>query len=240
MTISAFSARDLRALVGRAGYESSRLPHVLAVPLPEEIRGVPRARRPPELPDQPVRFVSVGTVEPGRTRSRRCAHSPACAPDARISTSVSTSSVQSITAVADEVEGLAASEKRIGLHEYLPDDAVWDLVAGSHATVFMSLYEGFGLPIAESLWQGTPCLCSDHGSMIEIAAAGGCLTVPAADSYGDRARIRASRRRSVLSLRGSHEARTRTLRSWRDYGETTFWPPSCAAPTFTRRRHRDG
>ena len=61
---------------------------------------------------------------------------------------------------------------------YVPDDEARALVAAAHATVFMSLYEGFGLPIAESLWQGTPCLCSDHGSMAEIAKGGGCLMIP--------------------------------------------------------------
>ena len=136
-------------------------------------------------------------------------------------------------AVADEVEGLAASEKRIGLHEYLPDDAVWDLVSGSHATVFMSLYEGFGLPIAESLWLGTPCMCSDHGSMIEIASAGGCLTVPAADATAIEQGFERLADDPSFRSRLAHEARTRTLRSWRDYGNDVL-AALVAAPTVQR------
>jgi glycosyltransferase involved in cell wall biosynthesis len=36
-------------------------------------------------------------------------------------------------------------------------------------TVLPSLYEGWGIPIAESVARGVPCLCSDTSSMTEIA-----------------------------------------------------------------------
>jgi len=233
LAISAFSASDLERWWAEQGYESSRLPPVLAVPLPEEIHGLPRASRPPELPDQPVRFVSVGTVEPRKNQVgalRAFARLSERRPDLDLRLDV----VGAIHhAVADEVERLAAGEKRIRLHEYLPDAAVWDLVAASHATVFMSLYEGFGLPIAESLWQGTPCLCSDHGSMLEIASAGGCLTVPAADASAIEHGLERLADDPSLRLRLAHEARTRTLRSWRDYGEDVL-AALVAAPTLQR------
>ncbi|MCU1557252.1 MAG: hypothetical protein JWN09_1247 [Microbacteriaceae bacterium] len=44
-------------------------------------------------------------------------------------------------------------------------------------SIFVSLHEGFGLPIGESLAAGTPVIASDYGSMAEIASAGGCLVV---------------------------------------------------------------
>lgn len=36
-------------------------------------------------------------------------------------------------------------------------------------TIFPSLYEGWGIPIAESIARGVPCLCSNTTSMVEIA-----------------------------------------------------------------------
>lgn len=36
-------------------------------------------------------------------------------------------------------------------------------------TIFPSLYEGWGIPIAESVARGVPCLCSNTTSMVEIA-----------------------------------------------------------------------
>ena len=42
---------------------------------------------------------------------------------------------------------------------------------------YISKYEGFGFPIAESLWHGTPVLTSNFGSMKEVASVGGCYCV---------------------------------------------------------------
>jgi len=36
-------------------------------------------------------------------------------------------------------------------------------------TLFPALYEGWGLPVAESLWHGKPCISSNSSSMVEIA-----------------------------------------------------------------------
>ena len=70
---------------------------------------------------------------------------------------------------------------RIRLHHYASEAALRTLMRECDATVFVSLAEGFGLPIVESLWQGKPCLCSNIGSMAEIAADGGCLGVDPRD-----------------------------------------------------------
>ena len=83
--------------------------------------------------------------------------------------------------------------------------------------MFMSLYEGFGLPITESLWLGKPCLCSDHGSMAEIAAGGGCLPVSARDGNAIEQALERLADDSDLRARLSSEATTRPLTSWLDY-----------------------
>ena len=44
-------------------------------------------------------------------------------------------------------------------------------------TCFISIYEGFGFPISESLWHGIPVLTSNFGSMEEIAICGGCYSI---------------------------------------------------------------
>jgi glycosyltransferase involved in cell wall biosynthesis len=40
---------------------------------------------------------------------------------------------------------------------------------GALATVYLSLYEGFGLPVLESMAVGTPVLCSNVTSVPEVA-----------------------------------------------------------------------
>jgi glycosyltransferase involved in cell wall biosynthesis len=47
--------------------------------------------------------------------------------------------------------------------------------------VFPSLYEGFGLPIAESLGIGTPVVTSNYGAMSVVASLGGSVLVDPRD-----------------------------------------------------------
>jgi glycosyltransferase involved in cell wall biosynthesis len=47
-------------------------------------------------------------------------------------------------------------------------------------TVYPSLAEGFGLPVAESLARGKPCVCRTDGALGEIARGGGCLSAGSA------------------------------------------------------------
>jgi glycosyltransferase involved in cell wall biosynthesis len=65
----------------------------------------------------------------------------------------------------------------------LSDGQLWAAYRLARCTVFPSLHEGFGLPVAESLAAGTPAITSDFGSMLEIAADGGALTVDPHDDH---------------------------------------------------------
>jgi glycosyltransferase involved in cell wall biosynthesis len=59
---------------------------------------------------------------------------------------------------------------------------VHQLYRNASFTVYLSLVEGYGLPVLESLAEGTPCLTSSETSMAEIAeSAGGCLLVDPTD-----------------------------------------------------------
>jgi glycosyltransferase involved in cell wall biosynthesis len=102
------------------------------------------------------------------------------------------------------------------------DDQLWGTVRSARFSVFVSLHEGFGLPVAESLACGTPCLTSDTGSTREIATGGGAVTV---DPKDDRA-IAAGMRRLltddewVSTLR--EQALRRPPRTWDDYARESW------------------
>lgn len=102
-------------------------------------------------------------------------------------------------------------------HRRLPDSQLWELFASARFTVLLSLHEGFGLPIVESLSHGTPVLTSDYGSMAEIAHDGGCVTVNPRD---DDAVIDGMRRMltdDALLDRLRTELATIPARTWDDY-----------------------
>ncbi|MCD4652456.1 glycosyltransferase family 4 protein [bacterium] len=70
--------------------------------------------------------------------------------------------------IARTLERLKLQE-RVVTTGYLPVDDLVSLVRGALATVVPSLYEGFGLPVLESMACGTPVICSKAASLAEVA-----------------------------------------------------------------------
>jgi glycosyltransferase involved in cell wall biosynthesis len=58
---------------------------------------------------------------------------------------------------------------RVRRYDYLPFGTLVGLIRGAKATLFPSLYEGFGLPVLESMLLGTPVLTSAAGALPEVA-----------------------------------------------------------------------
>jgi len=84
-------------------------------------------------------------------------------------------------------------------------------------TVYPSVAEGFGLPVAESLTRGRACLCRMDGAIGEIARGGGCLSIGTAGKDEIAAAI-ASALASPFDLALLEaEARARRFRSWSQY-----------------------
>lgn len=88
---------------------------------------------------------------------------------------------------------------------------------GASFTVYPSLAEGFGLPVAESLSRGRPCLCRFAGALGEIARGGGCVDL----GSGGAAEIETAID-TVLSTPSRletlrKEAASRRFRTWPSY-----------------------
>jgi glycosyltransferase involved in cell wall biosynthesis len=60
---------------------------------------------------------------------------------------------------------------------HIDQDTLEEKYACCSFTVYPSLYEGFGLPILESLIRGKPCICGKNGALGEISSGGGCIPV---------------------------------------------------------------
>ncbi len=86
--------------------------------------------------------------------------------------------------LAWKYKGLLAAIERLGLEDrvqimgYVPDADMPAIYNLAKVLAFPSLYEGFGLPIVESMACGTPVLTSDCSSMPEIAGDAALLTDP--------------------------------------------------------------
>jgi glycosyltransferase involved in cell wall biosynthesis len=89
-------------------------------------------------------------------------------------------------------------------------------------TMFPSLYEGFGLPIAESLGVGTPVITSDYGAMSEVAAPGGALLVDPRDPREIRAAMEQLLTDDDLLADLREQALRRDWPSWDGYADAVW------------------
>ena len=117
---------------------------------------------------------------------------------------------------------------------HVNDETLHEVYRSCRFTVYPSLFEGFGLPIAESLWHGKPVVCGGNGALGEVARGGGCLIVDQtnAEAMADGIKKLLLDRQLYAQLR--EEACARRFRSWADYtdkflGHLQTTPPAEAA-----------
>ncbi len=157
--------------------EAGRLPHlqgdVKVIPLAHEMRRDPSAA-PFENPnpDEPY-FLTVGGLD-GRKNGQVLVDAMV-----RISEEDGSQAVPLVIAAGrserhallDEVQSLtkyAGIKDRIRWAGNPKHAQLHDLYTGAAATIYPSKYEGFGLPVGESLWCGTPAFASTATSIPEV------------------------------------------------------------------------
>ncbi len=121
-----------------------------------------------------------------------------------------------------QVETLRQANRPVQTILGLPDDLLWAAYQQAYCTVFPSLHEGFGLPVAESLASGTPVITSNFGSMRDIARHGGALLI---DPRNDQDLTNALRQLLLDPALRDHLAAQATRiprRSWDDYATDTW------------------
>ncbi len=89
---------------------------------------------------------------------------------------------------------------------YVPEKDLPGLTAGASVFVYPSLYEGFGLPVAQAMAAGAPVITSDISSMPEVAGGAAVLVDPRSVSE-----VRAAITRLLLSPETRDELRNQGL-----------------------------
>lgn len=81
------------------------------------------------------------------------------------------------SAVLQRIER-SSQRERIRLTGYLPEARLRALIRASAAACYVSLYEGFGLPVIEAMAAGAPVVTSNVSSMPEVAGGAAVLVDP--------------------------------------------------------------
>ena len=69
-------------------------------------------------------------------------------------------------------------ERKVKFLDYVPDEDLPALYQKAKCFVFVSLYEGFGLPVLEALNYGCPVVTSNTSSLPEVVGEAGILVDP--------------------------------------------------------------
>jgi len=107
--------------------------------------------------------------------------------------------------------------RKVELRKAVSDSILWDAYRRASFTVFPSLHEGFGLPVAESLAFGTPAITTNYGSTREIGERGGCLLVDPRSDDDVLGAMRQLLTDPAELARLSTEARAIPMRTWDEY-----------------------
>jgi glycosyltransferase involved in cell wall biosynthesis len=115
------------------------------------------------------------------------------------------------------IAALAKNGRDVAVLRGIDDEQMLAMYREARFTVFPSLQEGYGLPVAESIAERTPVITTAYGSTGEIARDGGCLTI---DPRDDESIVTAMRR--LLTDDGAvaaliDEIDRRPRRTWDDY-----------------------
>lgn len=127
-----------------------------------------------------------------------------------------------VTAFGAYVESLAGQGFPVRVYERVSESSLWALYHLARFSVFPSLLEGYGLPIAESLASGTPVVTSAHGSMAEIAVGGGALMIDPRNISETVAAMKSLLTDDELCDRLAAEARARVWPTWDDYARSVW------------------
>jgi glycosyltransferase involved in cell wall biosynthesis len=190
--------------------------HLSSVPLAEELPGTARLSLPPEAPASPI-VLCVSSLEPRKNHRGLLKALAALVSEQRWPHELQLVLVgwPNDARVVEQVRRAIALNLPMRWEADADDRRLLELYQQSIACVYPSLEEGFGLPVAESLWHRRPCLCSNQGALAELAQGGGCLTVNTNGWKGLKTGLLTISTHSAARSKLSAEISQRTTRTWR-------------------------
>ena len=196
-----------------------------ALSLAEEWPGQPR-RLPKVRPSGPLRLLCVGSLESRKNHRTLLKALAWLAAHGRLGLEVQIVGWAQEPAVLAQLQRAQALGLPLAWDGEASDSQLLAYYANCDVSVYPSLFEGFGLPVAESLWLGVPCVCGGEGALQERRLGGGCLAV---ETQSWRALAHGLAQVACdpqLLRRLQAELGVRPLRSWRDYADqltAQFW-----------------
>lgn len=117
------------------------------------------------------------------------------------------------------VRSLKKDKRKVEVLRGVNDAVLMDAYHEASFSIFPSLHEGYGLPVAESIAFATPVITTNYGSTSEIARDGGCLQVDPRNDDEIIAAMRTLLTDSAALEQLRAEIGARPVRTWNDYAD---------------------
>ncbi len=117
------------------------------------------------------------------------------------------------------VATLRAQGRAVSVETGISESELSAAFRGAHCTVFASLHEGYGLPVAESLAYGVPAITSRYGSTAEIGRDGGVELVDPRDDDDIARALRIMLTDDARHAELLAQIVRRPQRSWQEYAD---------------------
>ena len=167
--------------------------------------------------EKPV-IVLVGTVEPRKRQVEALEAITRLQNDHTIPDAIETHVFGFLDPhVAPSFHRILKANPQIKYFGYADRDTIRSSYRQAMFSIFASNDEGYGLPIAESLALGVPCLTANFGAMAEVAQGGGYLTCDVNDATALTNAIRGLCNDPSARQRLRDEIARRQLRDWNMY-----------------------
>lgn len=117
---------------------------------------------------------------------------------------------------------ISLSKGKIQYLGTIDNDTLHKLYRDATFLCFISKYEGYGFPISESLWHGTPVLTSEFGSMNEVAQIGGCLRINTLDKDEIYESFSYLIKNPILLEKLKNDIQNANFTTWLDYAKMIY------------------
>lgn len=221
-SISQYSTNCLQHFYKKTGITNA---NIVTLEIPGEFKSVQRVVKEQIPENDEIQFICVSTLEPRknhRTLIDACLLLEKSYPDLKFRLVMIGNKYPGHFDIAEYAGRVSKEHKCIQYLGVVSDEVMQEEIRKSAFTVYPSIMEGYGMPIAESLWQGKPCLCSGDGAMGEIAKGGGCYTVDITNIHEVADALYLLCTNHSLVHRLTTEAVTRKIVTWEEYAESTL------------------
>jgi len=177
--ISESSAMEFQGFANMLATQGLSAPDVTACPLPVEVPGAAEANPQPARRSRSV--LSVGSFEPRKNQLGLLHAAEVLWREGLDFELVLIGGSGWGREFPDLIRRLRRRGRPVSVRSQVSETELHEEYRRAHFTVFASLHEGYGLPVAESLAARTPVITTSYGSTGEIGREGGALLIDPRD-----------------------------------------------------------